>query len=367
MVQALESGELGLLNKVTNGETIQKCFKLMRTYSARFRMTSYPRTGLTVIRFMPRSLRVQETAVRQAVFYCLDRESIVKDYLDGFGLPVKGLYGMGQWMVRLLDGPASYPIYLDEENATEAEVRAYKKDLEVWQSMDMDQIPEYSLDVEKVAALLEENGWTLNRFGDPYDGGVRYRKTEDGQLIGLDMKIAIPANMRKVLEEHWAPYMEQAGFSLEMIDREILGLAETYRRDSVEDCDMVLVGEDFTDMFRLNGGYLRMEKEEKDGEENAAARMPLEELDDRVEAMTVEVYHTEQSDLQGFIRKWLDLQIEVAETVPVIPVYSNVYFDFYETELQGYRVEDYLGWGNAIVAAWLGDGDAGPEEEGTDG
>jgi len=35
-------------------------------------------------------------------------------------------------------------------------------------------------------------------------------------------------------------------------------------------------------------------------------------------------------------------------------VYSNVYFDFFETTLHDYHVENYLGWGNAIVASWLG-------------
>ena len=86
--------------------------------------------------------------------------------------------------------------------------------------------------------------------------------------------------------------------------------------------------------------------------------LPLEELNDRIEAMSVEVYHTDKLDLQEFERKWLNLQIEVAETVPVIPLYSNVYIDFYESELLGYRVENYLGWGNAIVAAWLGNPEA---------
>ena len=52
----------------------------------------------------------------------------------------------------------------------------------------------------------------------------------------------------------------------------------------------------------------------------------------------------------------------------MIPLYSNVYFDFYIRQLQDYRVENYLGWGNAIVAAWLGEPEAAeiPEEEGGD-
>jgi hypothetical protein len=145
--------------------------------------------------------------------------------------------------------------------------------------------------------------------------------------------------------------MEEAGFSLEIVADDIWNLAETYRRDSLETCDMVIVGEDFTDRFRLNGGY--REYEINEGEDT-----PLEALDDWFDELSMEVYHTEKTDLQGFVRKWLDLQVQIAEDVPVIPLYSNVYFDFYVRQLQDYKVENYLGWGNAIVAAWLGEQDA---------
>ena len=358
ILEGLESGRLGLVNKAMNAETVRGCIDLMRKYPDRFRMTSYPRAGLTVIRFMPGSHKVQEEAVRHAIYHCLDRESLTREYTGGYGMPVKGMYGVGQWMVRLLSGSVSYPIHINEETATPEEVQAYEQELEKWQSLTMGDIPEHHLDVDEAIRLLEANGWTLNRYGDPYDGGNRYKKMPDGRLAGLDLKILIPENMREVLEKHWVPYLEQAGIGLEMIDEDILQLHDSYRRDSIGGYDMVLVGEDFTDKFRLNGGYMAME--ERDGAEEPT---PLEDLTARIDAMSAEVYRTELMDLQGFIRKWLDLQIELAETVPVIPLYSNVYFDFYETELRDYRIEEYLGWGNAIVAAWLGEAETETELE----
>ena len=346
-VHGLETGELGLVNKVMKTYTIQAMSGLMNQHPDRYRMTSYPRMGLTVIRFMPRSPRVQETAVRQAVFYCLDREAMVYDYTGGYGLPVKGMYGIGQWMVRLLEDPDEYPIYQNGESDTPAEVRAYERQLEEWQDMSMTAIPEYSLDPQKARRLLEENGWVLNSFGEPYESGVRYKRMDDGQLVGLEMKAAIPANMRETLEKHWVPYMEQTGFGIELAETEMHDLTELYRRNSIEEYDMVLVGEDFTDQFRLNGGYRQFEK----GREET----PLEALDNEIDRMSQEIYHTEKTDLHGLMRKWLDTQIRIAETVPVIPLYSNIYFDFCIAQLQDYRVEDYLGMGNAIVAAWLGE------------
>ena len=357
-ISGIEKGEIGLLNKVTKAGTIQSIQRLMQEYPGRYRMTSYPRMGLTVLRFMPRSPRVQETEVRQAVFYCMDRESIVRDYTGGFGMPVKGMYGVGQWMVRLLEGPASYPIILNEETATPEEVREYQKQLEIWQSMNMNAIRDYELNPAEAVRLLEENGWVLNRFGEPYESGVRYKRMENGELIGLEMTALVPKNLREVLEKNWLPYMKMAGFSLEIEDREIWDLAEAYRRNSIGECDMVLVGEDFTDKFRLNGGYRRYEQNE-----DSSPGTPLEELDDVIDEMSKEVYHTEKTDLQGFMQKWLALQIKVAETVPIIPIYSIIYFDFHVAQLRNYRVENYLGWGNAIVAAWLGEPEDGEEED----
>jgi hypothetical protein len=288
----------------------------------------------------------------------MDRESIVRDYTGGFGMPVKGMYGVGQWMVRLLEGPASYPIILNEETATPEEVREYQKQLEIWQSMNMNAIRDYELNPAEAVRLLEENGWVLNRFGEPYESGVRYKRMENGELIGLEMTALVPKNLREVLEKNWLPYMKMAGFSLEIEDREIWDLAEAYRRNSIGECDMVLVGEDFTDKFRLNGGYRRYEQNE-----DSSPGTPLEELDDVIDEMSKEVYHTEKTDLQGFMQKWLALQIKVAETVPIIPIYSNIYFDFHVAQLRNYRVENYLGWGNAIVAAWLGEPEDGEEED----
>ncbi len=348
MVRKLESGELGLLNKVTRADTVRSLMNLVYENPDKYGMTSYPRTGMTIIRFVPQSWKVQETAVRKAVFLCLDRESAVEDYLGEFGLVVKGLYGVGQWMVRLLDGPAEYPIPVNEENPTQEELEEYERALAVWQSMDLQEIPDYTLDVEEAIRLLEESGWTLDRDGGPYKTGIRHKRSEDGQLISLELRAAIPENMREVLEQHWKPYLEQAGIGLELIDRDILDLAEAYRANSVSEVDMVLVGEDFTDQFRLSGGYRQLEADENPEEDT-----PLEALDKEIDQMSWEVYHTDKSDLQGFIRKWLDTQVKIAETVPVIPFYSNVYFDFYRSELQDYRVERYLGWGNAIVASWI--------------
>ena len=56
-----------------------------------------------------------------------------------------------------------------------------------------------------------------------------------------------------------------------------------------------------------------------------------------------------------YMKKWVAFEERFQEVVPCIPVYSNVYFDFYPRVLQNYNISSSVSWGQAIVDAWLGD------------
>ena len=64
---------------------------------------------------------------------------------------------------------------------------------------------------------------------------------------------------------------------------------------------------------------------------------------------------TEPGDILGYVTAWLEFEKEFAAQVPAIPVYSNVYFDFYPTVLQNYNIEAFVSWGQAIVEAYMSD------------
>ena len=58
----------------------------------------------------------------------------------------------------------------------------------------------------------------------------------------------------------------------------------------------------------------------------------------------------------------MDFQEEFQEEVPMIPLYSNVYFDFYPRVLHDYEVGSNVSWAKAIVSAYLGDAEDLVEE-----
>lgn len=69
--------------------------------------------------------------------------------------------------------------------------------------------------------------------------------------------------------------------------------------------------------------------------------------------LAVDMRKTEPGDVLSYCQKWVAFQERWTEVLPAIPVYSNVYFDFYTTCLQNYRVTENQTWTQAIVGATL--------------
>ena len=64
---------------------------------------------------------------------------------------------------------------------------------------------------------------------------------------------------------------------------------------------------------------------------------------------------TEPGEVLEYVQKWVKFMDLFNEELPELPIYSNVYFDFYTPELQDYFIAQHESWGKAIVGAYLGD------------
>ena len=90
-----------------------------------------------------------------------------------------------------------------------------------------------------------------------------------------------------------------------------------------------------------------------DAEIGAANRTAI--VDEELYNLAVDMRRTEPGDVLAYCQKWVAFQERFAEVLPVIPVYSNVYFDFYDNTLQEYDITANQTWSQAIVKAYLGD------------
>ena len=343
MLDGFKEYKLDVLNKLVKEDTIEGILVLKTEENKHISVSAYPRTGLTTLRFSEYNDALQSEYVRKAVYYCLDRESISKEYLNGLGLPVNGVYGVGDWMLSMVSNEDDFPDFRKFGVNSLSSAKLYIEKMQEWQKKHMSYMTVYKLDVNSAIRALNIDGWNCDRFGDPYMEGVRYKKQKDGRLTALSFKVAVPENMKDVLEKYWVPNMEHAGMKVELITDEILDLACNYR-EITANYDMVFVGEDYSDGFDLEGGYT-LSDNDPDNELALLFRETAEQY--------AEMNRTDKNDREGFVKKWMELQTFLADNVPMIPIYSNVYFDLYIPELRQYKVEDFWGWGNASVASYF--------------
>ena len=84
--------------------------------------------------------------------------------------------------------------------------------------------------------------------------------------------------------------------------------------------------------------------------------------DEKLYEEAISMRKTEPSDVLAYIQHWIAFQERFNQTLPMIPLYSNIYFDFYTGYLQNYRISQNATWGEAIVGAYLSAEE--PAEEG---
>ena len=347
MVSRLRAGDFDLLDKVTRADTIAEGIRLIQSEPGAFSMDNEIRSGLSMLWFTESSPAVQETAVRQAIAHCFDRDGFISESVGSYGLKTDGFYGLGQWMYRIASGTADPPPsqeQADDDNG-----------MREWEGISLDGMTLYAFDTEEANRLLNEAGWTLNQDGESFESGrdtVRYKKIGE-ELTGLNLTMAIPesAETRETLKTYLKAPLQEAGIELTMRAVDMETVRELYEGKAGTGFDLVYLGEDFSVLFDPEILAPRTE-----GTELGTVKQELYEL-------AREMVNTEPEDLAGFIRKWVTLQERITETLPLLPVYSNVYFDFFSRKLHNYSVTGTLTWSGAIISSFVSDMEILNEEE----
>ncbi len=345
MIKRLSDGEIGLLNKVTADAPITAGYQLDTSHPDQFAFTAYPRTGLTMIWFMESSEAAQDFTVRKAIAYCLDRDGFTSAYTGGFGIRVDGFYGISQWMYQIATGAISSP---DTDSFEEGAEEPEEYD---WEGISLEGLTLYETDPEFAKQLLDEGGWNLNAEGNAYSadpGSARYRKNGDS-LTGLNLTMGIPDDDRteQAIRDWFLPNLEEAGIIVTLKRMDMADLVKAYRGESDGGTDMIYMGENFSVV--LTADIL-----EPDGEtDNYTGN--LTQAKQEVYQKIEEMVRTEPKDIPGFVKKWVTVQETITKTLPLIPVYSNVYFDFFTRELHEYEIAGHITWADAIVESYMSD------------
>ena len=316
IISELAFGEIDLAVRCARTEQIAAGTDLMG--GGDYSRSVYSRNGLSFISFCGEKGPTADVKVRQAIAMCLDKETLTGDYLGNLGTPVKGYYGIGQWMFLVTQGTLK-PERTDENGEPIGE--------EVdWESLNLNGMKEYPLDVEGAKKLLTEAG---------YNGAEPIRL----KLIYPDQNQAGP-----LLDEVFIPYLQEAGIELETEAVPMPELLQKYYGFTERDCDMILLGTNFSDVFDPSVNY------------DAEGTDRLNGITDpELARLATEMRKTEPGDAVEYVRRWIQFQEYRSEVLPEIPLYSNAYMDFYISALQNYAPGNYSSWAEAIQYAMLSD------------
>ena len=346
MIAMLQDGQVDLINKCVDGSLILQGIALR---DVGFEARNYARLGYAYCALACEKGPQQFTAVRQALAYCIDKDAFVNDFMQGFGIAVHGYYGMGQWMLLAALGS------LRPDGAGD-------KELEAWDKLTLDGLNPYPQDLTEAKKLLVKNGWTLNAKGKKFVEGVddvRYKKV-DGQLMRLSIRFAQAQNSvgAEIVSQQLAEAWPQIGGELNVEDVPFTEmLAEFYRKYGERKYDMNFMGTNFIAVF---DPYLSLNT----GDDIAGSMNTSGLKDKELMKLAWKMRKTEPMDLLTYEKNWLNFQTRFNALLPTIPLYSNVYFDFFTNRLQNYEPNAYSSWPTAILYAYVSEpGDTSAAED----
>ena len=316
MMNELESGSVDLLYGCSGGDTINAGLDLVEEGKAAD--TTYMRNGYGKLQFDCSVFPTDSQNVRQAIAYCLDRNEFARQYTGGYGSVVHSFYGLAQWEYQ---------------------------DSAEWINENLNT---YEMNVDAAKELLEADGWNLNADGTPYSGtGTRY-KDVDGELKPLVITWCNSEGnpVSELLATVLPETMAEAGMELKATTTDFATLQN----------GILHAGDTMYNMYNLATGfatanspwYYFSSDEAWMGNYNTNW-IADEELNDAVMPLKSIPYEDSEAWLeawQNFIKVW-------NEKLPDVPLYSDEYYDFHSTRVQGWENTATWGWQNAVLDAWV--------------
>ncbi len=311
LVGLLRTGEVDWVNKITSGDVINQLPSLLATRTANF--LPYPRSGFAYLAFAAERPLTSSLSLRQAVAHMIDSSLLITDFLKGRGQRALGYYGLGQWMPQAAG-----------EQLSELDI--------------------YPLDLEMAQALLMEDGWTLNQDGEAYDGeGLRYRQQGE-TLEPLTLSLAVtPGNVAaQMVAEQLEAGLAAVGGQLEVATIQMPELLQRYYRQIERKYDLFFLASNFAYVFDPYYTY-----HTGDAYQGALNTSGLK--DETLMQAAVDLRRTPPGDQDGYLNNWITFQREWVRAMPMVPLYTNTYFDAFSLRLGDYDPADYSSWADAMV------------------
>ncbi len=318
----LASGELDLVNKVAGQEAVAQMTQAVK--QGAYASNNYIRAGYSFLAFACEEGPTASVKVRQAIAYSLDKDALMQDYVGDNGLRVYGCYGLGQWMTLYTAAEGEKPLNIGQE---------------------LDKLPHYDLDLDMAKKLLASDGWNLNAQGQKYEegpGNIRYKKI-DGVITPLMLKWAKAKGSMAAdaAEAQMTKAFAAIGIGLDITTLPFDQLLRHYYRQEARTYQLFLMGTNFAAAF--DPYLLYNTGDAYQGTQNTSGLK-----DDSLMKLGLALRDTKPGHYREYCAKWLKFQDKWADLLPAVPLYSNVYFDFYANRLRDYNISSFASWALAM-------------------
>ena len=75
--------------------------------------------------------------------------------------------------------------------------------------------------------------------------------------------------------------------------------------------------------------------------------------DDKLMQIAKDLRETEAGEEEAYVERWMELMQRFSEVLPTLPIYSNIYYDFYANDLMDYAPNSHWSWTSAILYAYV--------------
>lgn len=341
----LADGTLDIVNKISDSQVIAE--GVAQLSQGTLQASNYLRSGLGFLALACEQGPTSQENIRKAISYCLDQDAFVTAFTGTYGQPVYSWYGLGQWMA------AEYVSTAGEDLNT------------------------YEMNLDTATTLVERAGYVYNAEGDAFREGedtVRYRllrgtalneynaledpvveavQVGNKNLLPLEIKFARVENNRMcdLVVEQLVPNLEAIGFKVEVVDLSFEDMLAQYYREVPRECNMFALATNFTHVFDPIYTW--------DGEAQYQGYLNTTGIDStRLARQAARLRGTTPGDTERYLQRWQQLMTIFNDELPAIPLYSNMYFDFYANRVQNYAANAHWSWSAAILYTWV----AEPEE-----
>jgi peptide/nickel transport system substrate-binding protein len=325
------AGEIDLTTGVIEAAKIDKA-----KASAAVGETFYARNGYGYLSFTSDFGPTQDPVVRQAVAQLVDRTYVAQVVLGGYGSQVFSEYGLAQWMYVQSEEWIEEQLDLGTMNAYVYDVAAAnaKLDTTEWK-FEADGVTPFSAAKAATDNVGDPSTWTYFRHNA---AGVKMQLNHMGSennIVTTSLKTALPIAFAK------------AGIAYTVVEVPFSTLLEHY----YDGWDSSVVSNRTYHMFNLATNfavaydpYYTWHSDWFHTDYN-----PYGLVDSEIDDLVVEMRSLEPTQTAEFLELWREYQLRWNFLSPTVPLYSNQYFDIYNSRVEGLQVTPFWNWSQAIV------------------